>query len=121
LIAFNEIKTDEIKLNAAQLTTQKESPEAAFQLMYQPVLDGEPWAIDYFFEILSNISMRSNLYNVAELLNTNNKTVYNKTIVFLNKLTNLRIKVHFDDSQDKKTQTKQTFLNWYQEHYQEFK
>lgn len=120
-IAFNEIKTDEIKLKASRITAEKSGFESAFQLMHQPILDGEAWPIDYFFEILNNVPMKRNFYNVVELLHTNNKKIFNETVVFLNELTKLHIKVKFSDSNKKRGEAKQKFWNWFQKHHQELK
>jgi len=120
-IAFNEIKTDEIRLKAIRITAQKSGFETAFQLIYQPVLDGEEWAIDYCFEILGHISMQQNLYRIIMFLDSQNKKAFDKTLSFLNRLTKLQIKTNFNDSPEKKNEVKQKFNSWYQQHYQELK
>ncbi len=118
-IAFNQIKTDKAKLKAAKVTARKSGDEAAFQLMHQPLKDGEMWPVDFFFKILSDIPMQRNFYNVVELLKTNNRMVYSKTITFLNNLTKLNIKSNFNDSDKEKVEVTQKFWNWFQKHYQE--
>lgn len=120
-IAFNDIKTDEVKLKASKITAEKIGFEDAFQLMYEPVLNGETWAIDFFFEILNNVSMQRNFYNLVEILNTDNKKVYEKTIDFLKKLTKLSIKVRFNDTNEKKEEAKQAFWSWFQKYVQDLK
>jgi HEAT repeat protein len=120
-IAFDKIKTNEIKLTAAQFTAQKQGSEAAFQLLYEPVFKGESWAISYFFEIIQNIPMQRNFYTIIELLHTKSKKVYDETILFLNTVTYLNMKAQFDDTQEKKAEIKQAFWKWYQEHYQDLR
>jgi hypothetical protein len=89
--------------------------------MYEPVLNGETWAIDFFFEILNNVPMQRNFYKLVEILNTDNKKVYEKTIDFLKKLTKLRIKARFNDTNEKKGEAKQAFGSWFQKHVQNLK
>ncbi len=117
-IAFNEIKTDEVKLKVAKSYAEKSNPEWAFQLMYQPVLDGEEWAIDFFFETLGDIPIQRNFYNIVELVNSNNEKVFNKTIKFLNTLTELNIKLALKDSNEKKVKAKEVLWEWYRQTYQ---
>jgi len=118
-IAFKEMKTGEAKLKASKITAKKSSYEAAFQLMYQSLKNGELWPVDFFFEILSDVPMRRNFYNVVELLKTNNEKTYGKTLAFLNNVTKLNIKSSFNDSNNDKLEVTQTFWRWFQKHYQE--
>lgn len=120
-IAFHEINTDEVKLKATTITADKGSFESAFQLMYQPLLDGEAWGIDFFFEILDKIPMQRNFYNIVELLNTNNKKIFEKTITFLKRLTKLKVKAKFNDPPEKKAEVTQKLFTWFQQNYQSLK
>lgn len=118
-IAFKEINTDDVKLKASTITATKSGAESAFQLTYQSVIDAEPWAIDFFFEILADVPMQRNFYQVVEFLNTDNKKIFTKTLAFLKALTRLNSNVAFNDPAQKKYEFTQTLWNWYQEHYSE--
>lgn len=121
LIAFNELNTAEAKLTAARITAKKGGAESAFQLIYQSVSDGEAWGIAFFFDILDEVPLQRNFYNVVELLNTGNREVFDKTISFLCELTKLREEVTFEDSGQSKAEVAQRFHAWFQEHYQELR
>ena len=116
-IAFKEMNTAEMQLKASQITAKKGGAESAFQLMYQPIMDAEPWAIDLFFENLADVPLQRNFYRVVELLNTDNKIIFARTYQFLKSLTKIKDKISFDDSDQKKYDFKQTLWNWYQEYY----
>ncbi len=118
-IAFSEINTDDLKLKAARITAAKGGAEAAFQVMYQAVINDEPWAIDFFFENLVAVPMQRNFHDVVELLSTNNDRIFTKTAQYLKNVTKLKATVRFNDSSDKKYEYKQSLWNWYQEHYSE--
>ncbi len=118
-IAFNEIKTNEIKLRATKITAKKGGAEHAFQLMLQPVVNEEEWAIDYFFQILDQVPMQRNLYSVIELLNTKNRKVFEQSLTFLSKVTKIGAKTKFDGPPEKKHEIMQMFSNWYQQNYQQ--
>jgi HEAT repeat protein len=117
VIAFDEIKTDEAKLTACRIMAEKSGVESAFQLLYQPVLDGETWPVELFFDVLAAVPMKRNFYNVCELVHTPNKQVFDKTVTFLNQLTGLKTKIKFGDSNEKKRKAKNTYCEWYQKHY----
>jgi hypothetical protein len=112
-IAFNEIKTNGMKLKASKIMLEKRGSEAAFQLMYQSMCNGEEWPIDLFFEIIDDVPMQRNYHNVVELLNTNNIGIFTKTISFLEKLTKLSVNAEFDGSARKKEEAKQKFYDWF--------
>ena len=118
-IAFDEIHRDDIKLKASKITAAKGGAEAAFQIMYGPITNAEPWAIDFFFENLADFPMRQNFWQVVELLNTDNKTIFTGTTKFLKGFTSLKTTIAFNDAADKKEMFKQTLWNWYQKHSSE--
>ncbi|UCF71697.1 MAG: HEAT repeat domain-containing protein [candidate division WOR-3 bacterium] len=118
-IALEEINADGLKLTAAIITAAKGGAEAAFHLSYQPMVNEEPWAIDFFFANIANVPMQRNFYQVVELLNTGNKSIFTKTAQFLRDLTNLKAVITFSDAVDKKEMFIQTLWNWYQKHYSE--
>jgi phage gp36-like protein len=62
-----------------------------------------------------------NIPKLVEILNTDNRKVYEKTIDFLKKLTKLSIKVRFNDTNEKKGEAKQAFWIWFQKHVQDLK
>jgi len=117
-IAFQGIGTAELKLKATKLTAQKSGFETAFQLMYQPVMNSEDWAIDYFFEIISRVPMQRNFYTTTELINTQNKKVFTNTVRFLKKLTKLPAAIKSSDASEKKNEYKQKLWDWFQKNYQ---
>ncbi len=121
LIAFKELNSPEAKLKAARITAEKGGAESAFQLMYQPVRDGEAWGITFFFEVLNEVPLQRNFYNVVELLNTGNKEVFEKTVSFLCELTKLKVGIKFEDSGQKKAAVTERFYAWFQGNYQELK
>lgn len=116
-IAFNEIKTDEAKLKAARLYVEKGKPDWAFQLVYQPVVNGEEWAVDLFFEILEKVNIRRNFFKITELLHSENRKVFDKTVDFFNELTGLDIELKFKSTEEKRVKTKEELRKWYIEEY----
>jgi|GEM_PF-2070946 len=120
-IAFNEINTDDIKLKAARITAEKSGVEAAFQLMYQSVLDGEAWGRAFFFEMLDEVPVQRNFYRIVELLNTGSKEVFEKTVLFLSGFTKEDIGITFDDSPEKRSEFMQILYTWFQVNHQQLK
>jgi len=120
-IAFNELNTDDIKLEAVRITAEKGGTEAAFQLMYQSVRDGETWGRVFFFEILDEVPLQRNFYNIVELLNTGSKEVFEKTVSFLGELTKEKVGITFDDPPEKRSEFTQTLYAWFQVNQQELK
>lgn len=118
-IAFDEINTNDVKLKASRITAAKGGAEAAFQLTYQSVMNEEPWVIDFFFGNLVEVPMRQNFWQVVELLNSDNKTIFTETTQFLKGLTSLKTAIVFNDAVDKKEMFKQALWNWYQKHSSE--
>jgi len=118
-IAFKELNTPDMKLRASQITAHKSGPEAAFQVMYQPVMNSESWAVDFFFDNLSDVPMQRNFHQIVELLNTDNKPIFTKTCQFLKTLTKIDSGVSFSDPTQEKDTFKQTLWTWYQEQYAE--
>jgi HEAT repeat protein len=118
-IAFDEINTHDLKLKASKVTAAKGGAESAFQLMYQSINNAEPWAIHFFFENLAEVPMQRNFYQVVELLNTDNKTIFAKACRFLEDLTRLKSGLGFDAPAERKNEFKQILWNWYQKHYSE--
>ncbi len=118
-IAFAEINTDGLKWKASKITAAKGGAEAAFQLTYQSVMNEESWAIDFFFGNLTEVPMQRNFYQVVELLDTDNRTIFAKACRYLEDLTSLKPGVGFDAPAERKNEFKQVLWNWYQEHYSE--
>ncbi len=120
-IAFNEVDTDDIKLKAARITAEKGGAEAAFQLMYQSVRDGEAWGRALFFEILDEVSLQKNFYNIVDLLNTSSKEVFEETISFLGEITKEKVGITFGDPPEKRSEVTQILYSWFQVNHQKLK
>lgn len=118
-IAFKELNTPDMKLKASKITAAKTGAESAFELMYQPIMDSEPWAIDLFFETLSDVPMQRNFHQIVELLNTDSKSIFTKTYRFLKNLTKISNTITFDDPAQKKYDFKQAVWDWFQKQYAE--
>ncbi len=117
-IAYKELKSDSLKLVAARLTALKNSPDAAFQLMQEPVSNGEPWAVEYYFEIIDKVSVKYNLSYIVKLLDSRNKKVFDRTVAFLRKLTRLNTPVRFTDPQGVKNTYSNKVWEWFQKNYE---
>ena len=118
-IAFDKTGTDDLRLKAARITAVKGGAEAAFQVMYESVINAESWAVDFFFENLAEVPMQRNFHDLVELLDTNNDRIFTKTTQYLKNITKLKTKMRFNDAADRKYEFKQTLWSWYQEHYSE--
>ncbi|HEX7319994.1 MAG TPA: HEAT repeat domain-containing protein [bacterium] len=116
-IAFKELKNDSLKLVAVKWTALKNSSDAAFQLMQEPMNNGETWAVEYYFEIINKVSVKYNLSYIVQLLDCRDKKVFDRTIAFLKKLTKLNITVRFTDPVGVKNTYKNKVWEWFQDNY----
>jgi HEAT repeat protein len=118
-IAFKELKNDSLKLVAVKLTALKSNPDAAFQLMQEPMNLGEAWAADYYFEIINNVSVKYNLSYIVRLLNSRDKKVFDRTVAFLRKLTKLSTPVRFTNPAGVKNAYSNKIWEWFQKNYED--
>jgi HEAT repeat protein len=113
-IAFKDLNDDHLKNEVVELYISKRQYEYAFQIMLDPLADGEAWAVDHFFEILPKVSMTQHLFSVIGLLDSGNKKIFDQTLTFLNKLTRQKLKAAFTAPAEAKVKLKKAFFDWYQ-------
>lgn len=120
-IAFNELDADDIKLKAVHITAEKGGAETAFHLVYQSVRDGEAWGRALFFEIIDEVSLQKNFYNIVDLLNTRSQEVFEETVSFLGEITEEKVGIAFDDPPERRSEVQQILYAWFQVNHQKLK
>jgi hypothetical protein len=120
-IAFQEIKTDEFKLRALRCCVEAKAYEAFFSLAYEPLLNGEPWAIDLFFAHLSDVPLQQNFYKLIDLLGSTNPHVGRRVLAFLEKVTGLKARTLAPTGTQDNNKVREAFQKWYAAHYQELR
>lgn len=118
-IAFQEIKTEEIKLRALRICIEAKSYEAFFSLTYEPLLNGEPWAMDLFFAHLNDTPLQQNFYKLIDLLGSTNSEVSRRVLAFLEGVTGLKARSLAPTGTHEKHTLQEAFQQWYTAHYQE--
>lgn len=116
-LAFQQMKTEEVKLRALRACLEAKAYEAFFSLAHGPVLNGEAWVLDLFLAHLEEVPLRQHFYQVVDLLESKDPEVGRKVLAFLERVTGLEVPARTPP--EDKTRLKQAFQEWYAAHYQE--